>query len=190
MTSPAARRKIISDSMPHIPCSMLRRRSAFTLIELLVVMAIIAILLGLGFAGVSGALKTAKKTEVRTMANQIKAAIAAYHAEYGTYPTNSKADVAFVEMMTAAKPAGNRRGIRFLEVPPKFLATNAIATPERLYSDPKKREVYNIVTDAMGGAAGKPYDGKIKLPDGKEISGSVAVWVTDPDRPTNYLGTW
>jgi prepilin-type N-terminal cleavage/methylation domain-containing protein len=164
--------------------------AAFTLIELLVVIAIIVILAGLGFSAVSGALKTAKKAEVRAMANQIKAAIAAYHAEYGTYPTNAKADANFLKIMTAQDTKNNRRGIRFLEIPPKFLDKDSIVTPERLYEDPKKRETFSIVTDAMSGSGGKPYDGKIKLPDGKEISGSVAVWVPDPEKPTIFLGTW
>jgi len=175
-----------------IRCPLDNNRSpgAFTLIELLVVIAIIVILAGLGFSAVSSSLKTAKKAEVRSMANQIKAAIAAYHAEYGTYTTNAKTTADFYKIMTAQDTKNNRRGIRFLEIPAKFLDKDSIVTPERLYEDPKKRETFSIVTDAMAGSGGKPYDGKIKLPDGKEISGSIAVWVPDPEKPTNYLGTW
>jgi len=163
---------------------------AFTLIELLVVIAIIVILAGLGFSAVSSALKTAKKAEVRSMANQIKAGIAAYYAEYGTYPTNDKATAEFVKIMTAEDTKNNRRGIRFLEIPPKFIDKSQIVTPQGFYPDAQQRETFSIVTDAMTSSGNKPYDGRIKLPDGTEISGSVAVWVVDPDKATNYLGTW
>jgi prepilin-type N-terminal cleavage/methylation domain-containing protein len=154
---------------------------AFTLIELLVVIAIIAILAGLGFAGVSGAFKTARKAEVRAMANQIKLGITAYYSEYGTYPSNQRTDTAFLTMMTGGTN-GNRRGVRFLEVPGKFTNSSGIVTPARFYSSGQSN--YTLILDTN-------YDGRIRLPgQSQDTGGNIAVYVTDPDSPTKYIGTW
>lgn len=63
------------------------RRAAFTLIELLIVIAIIAILAGLGFPALQGALGSSKKAQARNDLAQIVAAVKAYQLEYGTLPT-------------------------------------------------------------------------------------------------------
>lgn len=67
-----------------------RRASAFTLIELLVVMAIIAILAGLGFAAVQGALNSSKRAQARNDVNQAAAAVKSYALEYGRLPEKGK----------------------------------------------------------------------------------------------------
>lgn len=162
-----------------------RRPAAFTLIELLVVIAIIVILAGLGFAGINGALKSAKKAEVRGLAGQIKLAINSYYTEYGTYPNVTTADVNFLNAMsgnTNISAIPNRRGIRFLEVPPKFTNSSGIVTPTGLYIDRSERRVFNIRTDT-------DYNGRIDL-GFTNMPGSVAVWVEDPDGANRYLGTW
>jgi prepilin-type N-terminal cleavage/methylation domain-containing protein len=170
-------------------CIRRLRPEAFTLIELLIVIAIIAVLAGLGFAGVNGALKTARKTEVRAMANQIKLALSAYYAEYGVYPTATNTDSVFLGMMSpsgqSVAPTNNRRGIRFLEVPDKFTNGNGIVTPRRFYTNDVQTN-YQVRVDAN-------YDGRLDLdlPGGRtNISGSVAVWVLDPDNPNKVIGTW
>lgn len=167
--------------MLHAPCSTLRKRSAFTLVELLVVMAIVAILAGLGFAGITGALKSGRKAEVRAMANQIKLAVTSYYAEYGIYPTNQRTDTAFLTMMTGGTN-GNRRGIRFLEVPGKFTNSSGIVTPPTFY-DNGSRPNFTLITDTN-------YDGKITLPGQGETGGNIAVYVTDPGKTNAYIGTW
>jgi len=183
---------------------MLRKRSAFTLIELLVVITIIAILAGLSLAVMGGVQQSARTTEVKAMANQIKAALSAYYAEYGVYPTNRQTDAAFVSAMTGATNVTtlpNRRGIRFLEIPKKFWSTGdtftagstTIQTPARFY--PKaKRETFQILTDAMSagsGGADVPYDGKIVLPGTTTPSpGTVAVFVPHPDSKKTGAGAW
>jgi len=170
----------------HSPHVTGRPAAAFTLIELLVVIAIIAILAGLGFGAVGGALKTAKKAEVRSMANQIKLALTSYYSEYGTYPTVTVTDANFLSAMTgssAVQNIPNRRGIRFLEVPPKFTNASGIVTPKGF--DKERGQVnYNVVVDS-------DYNGKITLPGvGQEASGSIAVYVNEPSPSTNYIGTW
>jgi len=156
------------------------------LIELLVVVAIIAILAGLGFAGVNGALKTAKRGEVRAMANQIKLALSAYYAEYGVYPPTTKSDTSFLEIMSPTKTnANNRRGIRFLEVPNKFTNSSGIVTPLNFYK--------NSVQTNFAIRVDTNYDGRLELDLGSgktNISGSAAVWVLDPDNPDKVIGTW
>jgi prepilin-type N-terminal cleavage/methylation domain-containing protein len=161
-----------------------RKASGFTLIELLVVIAIIAILAGLAFPAVQGALSSARNAEVRSMANQIKLAISSYYAEYGTYPNVTNANTSFLSAMTGSTNATgipNRRGIRFLEVPAKFTNSSGIVTPPKFYSGTQSN--FSIVTDTN-------YDGRITLPDGKEVSGSVAVWVRNPKQTNQFIGTW
>jgi prepilin-type N-terminal cleavage/methylation domain-containing protein len=63
-----------------------RHAAAFTLIELLVVMAIIAILAGLGFGAVQGALNSSKRAQARNDVNQMAAAVKSYALEYGRLP--------------------------------------------------------------------------------------------------------
>ena len=157
--------------------------AAFTLIELLVVIAIIAILAGLGFAGVSGALKTARKAEVRAMANQVKLAITAYYSDYGVWPTNAaNTGPAFLAMMTGASTNGNRRAIRYLEPSAKFTNSAGLVTPDRFYASGRSNFLVAIDTN---------YDGRIRLPgQSADSPGSVAVWVTDPDNPNKFIGTW
>ena len=73
--------------MLKFPSSSRGHNRAFTLVELLVVMGIIAILAGAALAGVSSALKFAKRTKANTTASQIATAVQNYYTEYGVYPT-------------------------------------------------------------------------------------------------------
>lgn len=67
----------------------LRREShsGFTLIELLVVMAVIGILSGLIFTGVTKVQNSAKKAKAKVQIKQLEKAFVAYHDEYGEWPT-------------------------------------------------------------------------------------------------------
>ncbi len=154
---------------------------AFTLIELLVVITIIAILAGLSFAGIQGALKSAKKAEVRTMANQIKLGIEAFYAEYGYYPSGTTSDDTFLKTMTGSDTTKNPRAVRFLELPKKFTNSSGIVTPLNFYSS---QRVFQIRTDTN-------FTGVITAPDGTSSRQTVAVGVqgTTPD-DTNWIGTW
>lgn len=67
-----------------------RRAAAFTLIELLVVISIIAILAGLGFGAVQGALNSSKRAQARNDVNQVAAAVKSYLLEYGRLPEAGK----------------------------------------------------------------------------------------------------
>jgi prepilin-type N-terminal cleavage/methylation domain-containing protein len=107
MSSPVTRHLPKSDTMLHAPCSLLRKDSAFTLIELLVVIAIIAILAGLAFPALQGALQSGRKAEARNDIAQIAAAIKAYQLEYGRLPAGGNV----IKELTGE----NSRGITFLE---------------------------------------------------------------------------
>jgi prepilin-type N-terminal cleavage/methylation domain-containing protein len=159
---------------------------AFTLIELLVVIAIIAILAGLGFAGVNGALKTARKAEVRAMANQVKLALTAYYADYGVWPTNEKTDANFLGMITGQSTTDNKRAIRYLEPAAKFTNGSGLVTPANFYAAGQSN--FTVIVDTN-------YDGKIEVVDANSgaktnISGSVALYVKDPDKATGYITTY
>ena len=144
LPSTTARHLLNSDSMLHAPCSLLRERclicdhpaslvtrhtslvtgrrpAAFTLIELLVVIAIIAILAGLAFPAVQGALNSSKKAQARNDVAQLAAAVKAFQLEYGRLPntiangdtTPTAKDV--VSALTSSNSPLNPRGIAFIE---------------------------------------------------------------------------
>ena len=62
------------------------RSEAFTLIELLVVIAIIALLMGILFPAVSGAIRTAQRNDARADAVQIASAITIFWNDYSRLP--------------------------------------------------------------------------------------------------------
>ncbi len=66
--------------------SGLRPQLAFTLVELLTVIAIIAILMGLLFTAISGAMDNARRAEAGTIIKSVVNASKAYANDYGKYP--------------------------------------------------------------------------------------------------------
>jgi prepilin-type N-terminal cleavage/methylation domain-containing protein len=166
-----------------------RRAAAFTLIELLVVISVIAILAALALPAMNGAIQTARKSEVRAMANQIKLAVSTYYAEYGTYPTATNSGPDFLNAMSGATnitAIPNRRGIRFLEVPAKYSNALGVVTPVGFYKEKNDRRVFNIHADTN-------YDGRLEFnpgPGQTNMPGSVAVWVADPTQTNKTIGTW
>jgi prepilin-type N-terminal cleavage/methylation domain-containing protein len=86
-----------SSSPLHAPRSTQRESAAFTLIELLVVIAIIAILAGLGFAGVQSAMEGGRKAQARNDVQQIAAAVRAFQLEYGRQPSTQTGSDQFLE---------------------------------------------------------------------------------------------
>ena len=166
--------------------AFLRRAAGFTLIELLVVISVIAILAALALPALNGAIRSAKKAEVRSMANQIKAAVSTYYAEYGVFPanaTNFTTDSAFLASITGQSTNNNRRMVRFMEVPSKFTNASGIVTPLKFYKNGQSN--FNVVVDS-------DYNGLISVPGTNQINASVAVYVNDPDdsSPNKVIGTW
>ncbi len=103
------------------------RKEAFTLIELLVVMAIIAILAGLGFGAVQGALNSSKRAQARNDVNQLASAVKSYSLEFGRLPEAGKEvatltgenpkKIVFFEAKTAAgnPPKNGLSGTKILD---------------------------------------------------------------------------
>jgi hypothetical protein len=88
----------------------------------------------------------------------------------------------FVQMMTGQQTNQNRRQIRFLEVPPKFMSGGSIVTPKGFYAAGQSN--FSVVLDTN-------YDGRIQIPgQSGQVNGSVAVYVGDPDKPGQVIGTW
>jgi len=149
-----------SPSSPHalgfVPRS---ERAAFTLIELLVVIAIIAILAGLGFGAVQGALKSAKRAQARNDVNQLATAVKSYLLEYGRLPDSGSE----VEALLRENP----KGIVFFEArraagePPK----NGLSSDGKLL-DPWGNEYEFFLDD--------DYDNRVQY-QGEEYLTTVVV---------------
>jgi prepilin-type N-terminal cleavage/methylation domain-containing protein len=154
------------------PTPKSKTSAAFTLVELLVVISIIAILAGLSFPAVSGAMDSAKKTQAKSNAVQIAAAVTAYEMEYGKLPTftGTTVDKTFVDILTT----NNSRGIVFLESQEWKKGkggTNSVG-----YCDPwDSTKPYAIALDT-------DYDNKVAVSTNGGASGSelimkkVGVW--------------
>lgn len=147
------------------PTPKSKKSAAFTLVELLVVISIVAILAGLSFPAVSGAMDSAKKTQAKSNAVQIAAAVTAYEMEYGKLPTftGSTVDTNLVGILTT----NNSRGIVFLEAQAWKKGkggTNSVG-----YCDPwDSTKPYAIALDT-------DYDNKVAVSTNGEDSGTYPV---------------
>ena len=134
-----------------------RKASGFTLIELLVVIAIIAILAGLAFPAVQGALNSGRKAQARNDVHQLAAAIKAFQLEYGRLPSTAtgsdtaEADNAEVITALTGYNALNPRGVVFFE--PKNAKGGKVGLDGGVYKDPWG-STYTIMLDTS-------YDNKI-----------------------------
>jgi prepilin-type N-terminal cleavage/methylation domain-containing protein len=158
----------------HNPATTKNKTSAaFTLVELLVVISIIAILAGLSFPAVSGAMDSAKKTQAKSNAVQIAAAVMAYEVEYGKLPafTGTTVDQTLVGILTTNNP----RGIVFLE-PPSWKKGKGGTNSSGVYCDPwSSTNAYAIALDT-------DYDNKVTVSTNGLASGT--------DTITKKVGVW
>jgi type II secretion system protein G len=147
--------------MPKSRNSNLRQFGAFTLIELLVVIAILAILAGIAFPAMQGAIDSAKRGQARNDANQIASAIKAYRLEFGRLPAAGSE--------IAAITGDNPKKIIFLEAKQAKGGKNGISGSTML--DPWGQP-YNIKTDESGRINGHITTAVVSTKDnkGKTIS--------------------
>ena len=159
--------------MIHPTSQSQAQRLGFTLIELLVVISIIAVLAGLAFPAVNGAMDSARKARAKSDVTQIATAVAAYETEYGKLPTISgnSVDTAFLNILTQTN-ADNPRGFVFLEL--SAWKKGKGGTNGSGFCDPwDSNSVYQIALDTN-------YDNKVDagIPSA-EIMKKVAVWSTN-----------
>ena len=154
------------------PTPKSKTSAAFTLVELLVVISIIAILAGLSFPAVSGAMDSAKKTQAKSNAVQIATAVTAYEMEYGKLPTFTgiTVDKTLMDILTT----NNSRGIVFLEA--QAWKKGKGGTNDAGYCDPwSSNTPYSIALDA-------DYNNKVEVSKSGLATGSdeimkkVGVW--------------
>jgi prepilin-type N-terminal cleavage/methylation domain-containing protein len=132
--------------------------SAFTLVELLVVMGIIAVLAGLAFPAIGGAIKAAKRTQASTMISNLKVAVTAYNTEYGTWPVPS-GTTADYQLSTTALWAdfctmlnGNRNLTSSATVTPTTFSSN---TRSLVFMEFNKKDLDNGFTYVADPTIGK-----------------------------------
>lgn len=151
------------------------RPAAFTLIELLIVIAIIAILAGLAFPAVQGALNSGRKAAARNEVVQIATAIKNYQLEYGRLPPSEGVIPA---LLGGESSDDNRRGITFLE------AQMAKGTPPRNGLDPTRENYLDSWGRAYIIELDEDYDNRINTDLGsgpQEYLTSVVVRSIGPD---------
>ena len=165
-------------------------RRGFTLIELLVVISILAILMGLLFPAVTGAMESAKKAQARNDATQIATALTGYFTEYGRFPegTSEGANANVPDVMDTLSGknsnGANPREMVFLEIPRAKAGNNGRVDGNGPYKDPWGQD-YIVRVDA-------DYDNKVSGPsgtnaDGQEIQKTVIVWSQgNPKKEKDY----
>jgi prepilin-type N-terminal cleavage/methylation domain-containing protein len=160
----------------HSPTRSQAERHGFTLIELLVVISIIAVLAGLAFPAVNGAMDSVRKARAKSDVTQITMAVMAYDLTYTKLPTVSgnKVDSGLIGTLTG----NNTYKTVFLETSPwkkGIGGTNASGE----FCDPwDSNSVYQIAldtTESNSVTAGT---------NGMKILAKVAVW-NDPSNHSN-----
>ena len=172
---------------PHGP-------GGFTLMELLIVIAMIAILIGIGYPTFISILEKARKTQAANEEQQIVAAVNGFYTDYGKYPlvtadtiiagstTPSNADL-FYSLRAVALganapvngiPAVNPRAIVFIQPPISKTGTKAgINSTTGIWYDPFGSP-YNVMIDGS-------YDNQLTnpytdAPSGTTLYLGVIVW--------------
>jgi prepilin-type N-terminal cleavage/methylation domain-containing protein len=169
-------------------------RHGFTLMELLIVIAMIAILIGIGYPSIISISEKARKTQAANEEQQIVAAVNGFYTDYGKYPlvtadtiiagstTPSNADL-FYSLRAVALganapvngiPAVNPRAIVFIQPPISKTGTKGgINTTTGIWYDPFGSP-YNVMIDGS-------YDNQLTnpytdAPSGTTLYLGVIVW--------------
>lgn len=150
---------------------MNRSRPGFTLIELLTVIAIIAILVGLLFPAVQGAIRKAEQSKATQTINQIATACRAFYGEMGRWPTNTASTFAFNTNLFA-----NTRGVTFLEVAAKDVGSGGVLL------DPWGGNYWARFDHDYNGFVDNPLTG------GGSISAGYLIWSRGPDGKASDSG--
>ena len=172
-------------------------RHGFTLMELLIVIAMIAILIGIGYPTFISILEKARKTQAANEEQQIVAAVNGFYTDYGKYPlvtadtiiagstTPSNADL-FYSLRAVALganapvngiPAVNPRAIVFIQPPISKTGTKGgINTTTGIWYDPFGSP-YNVMIDgSYDNNLTNPYTSDPSPPGGATLYLGVIVW--------------
>jgi prepilin-type N-terminal cleavage/methylation domain-containing protein len=175
--------------MHPAPRSLPRKSSAFTLIELLIVVAIIAILAGLAFPAMQGAMNSGRKAAARNDVVQIATAIKNYQLEYGRLPSS---EGIIATLLGGESSDENRRGITFLEAqtakgnPPRngldASRENYLDSWGRPYLIELDEDYDNRITDNLGSGDQEYLTTVIVKTIGPDTNNDEA-----PDRPNDVI---
>lgn len=102
-------------------CTRSAEHAGFTLMEMLTVIAIIAILAGLLFTGVTHAKARARIAQAQAEAREIAKAWKSYYALYGDWPSgyagaNREMTAAAVQILQGIDTVNNPQRVKFLDV--------------------------------------------------------------------------
>jgi len=169
-----------------------RDKQAFTLIELMVVILVIAILAGILFAGVSGAIKRAKRLQAQATVTALAAAFRQYYTEYGRWPTTStgnlKVDANMVDMLTGNNNPTypNAKRIVFMEISTNQTTSSGLSTPWVSSSGVNDNHKYywckfDVNNQGYVDSAGYPNPTRVNM--------GLAVWTTEPF-PDRIVSSW
>jgi prepilin-type N-terminal cleavage/methylation domain-containing protein len=187
----------------------LRRPAGFSLVEMLTVLAIIAILIGIILAAISGVMRTAGRDRARSEIKTMESALESYKSDNGNYPAPGPAGFSSTNDYTGYSPlssTGPYQGSSAFLYEQLSGYTNggyvygaAITPPGHVYYAFSQGQLGNnkpsaggpvYIKDPWGNSYGYFFSTNVNLP--YNGTNQYDVWSTgsDPSNPPTNLPSW